>query len=120
MTLSYVSAQPSGAKQNVTEENVYVTSEGEVVMFNLSCGIQPGALRERYRVTWKQYFADSDAVIIHSTMTSFNVTLNLTLGDGPEVTYGCDVKVSHDATHNITYQGGKFRIHMTLGQSLFN
>ena len=66
-----------------------------VVPTELQCDIQPGALRQRYSVQWKQIFNDSSYIIVNEGM--FNLTLNVSSSlNGSQ--YQCEVTIDHDGT----------------------
>ena len=73
-----------------------------VVSTELQCDIQPGALRQRYSVQWKQIFNDSSYIIVNEGM--FNLTLNVSSSlNGSQ--YQCEVTIDHDGTNIRDYDG---------------
>ena len=69
--------------------------DDSVVSTELQCDIQPGALRQRYSVQWKQILNESSYIIANEGM--FNLTLNVSSSlNGSQ--YQCEVTIDHDGT----------------------
>ena len=76
--------------------------EDSIVSTELECDIQPGALRERYSVQWKQQHNDTSYTINDD---SFNLTLSVN-SNVNGLQYRCEVTIDHDGEGvNRTYQG---------------
>ena len=74
---------------------------------DLQCGIQPGALVQRYSVEWKAI--SNQTRFIRLSVNTFHLFLNVTekmIG----MSYQCDVKVNHDDHFEYTYHGGIFNL----------
>ena len=83
-----------------------------VVPTELQCDIQPGALRQRYSVQWKQIFNESSYIIVNEGM--FKLTLNVSSSlNGSQ--YQCEVTIDHDGTIVQTYDGVLITLVTTAG-----
>ena len=83
-----------------------------VVPTELQCDIQPGALRQRYSVQWKQIFNENSYIIANEGM--FNLTLNVSSSlNGSQ--YQCKVTIDHDGTIIRDYDGVLTTIVTTTG-----
>ena len=78
----------------------------------LDCDIQPGALRQRYTVQWKQILQQNTSYIINDE--SFNLTLSVNSSvNGSQ--YQCEVTINHDGEGvNMTYKGRTVTIILTM------
>ena len=72
-----------------------------VVRTELQCDIQPGALRQRYFVQWRQIFSDS-YIIANERM--FNLTLNVSSSQNGSQ-HQCQVTIDHDGSIIRSYDG---------------
>ena len=71
-----------------------------VVSTELQCDIQPGALRQRYSVQWKQILNENSYIIANEGM--FNLTLNVNSSlNGSQ--YQCEVTIDHDGSNIRSY-----------------
>ena len=102
--ISTFTAQPStnySGKSKIHEVDLSDTNSS--VSTVLVCDIQPGALRQRYTVEWKQIQHNDTSNIIN------NDTFNLTLSINSSVNgsqYQCEVTIDHDGEGvNLTYEG---------------
>ena len=73
-----------------------------VVPTELQCDIQPGALRQRYSVQWRQILNDSYVFIADERM--FNLTLNVNSSQNRSK-YQCGVTIDHDGSNIRSYEG---------------
>lgn len=92
---------------------VHLHHENEVVSHELQCGIQPGALMEKYSVKWKKISSTNSFSVL--SISQFNHSVNVSL-DMNGISYQCDVTIDHDGTHQRSYNGGNFKFHVTKGQ----
>ena len=76
-----------------SSHEVELPDADSVVPAELQCDIQPGALRQRYSVQWKQILNDNNYIIVNKGM--FNLTLNVSSSlNGSQ--YQCEVTIDHD------------------------
>ena len=83
-----------------------------VVPTELQCDIQPGALRQRYSVQWKQIFNDSSYIIVNEGMFKLALNVNSSLNGSQ---YQCKVTIDHDGTIVRNYDGVLTTIVTTTG-----
>ena len=74
-----------------------------IVSTELECDIQPGALRQRYSVQWRQLLQNDTFHILNED--SFNLTLSVNSGvNGSQ--YQCEVTIDHDGQGvTMSYEG---------------
>lgn len=100
------------------EIRVQLRDENKVVSRDLQCGIQPGALMQKYYVKWKKINISSGSYSSRNlSVSTFNYSVNVTL-DMNRVSFQCDVTIDHDGTaiHKRSYSGGNFKFRVTKGQ----
>ena len=73
-----------------------------VVSTELQCDIQPGALRQRYSVQWRQIFNDNSYIIANEGIFKLTLNVNSSLNGSQ---YQCEVTIDHDGTIVRDYDG---------------
>ena len=68
----------------------------------LECGIEPGALVQRYSVQWLQI---SPTLTVQIDDSMFNLSLSINSSANGTL-YRCEVTVDHDSNISIPYTGG--------------
>ena len=96
-------AQPSSDYSGLSRSHqVELPDADSVVSTELQCDIQPGALRHRYSVQWRQLLHDNYVLIAEER--SFNLTLNVNYSlNGLQ--YQCKVTIDHDGSITQDYYG---------------
>ena len=102
--LTLLSAQPSTNYSGQSQlHQVELPNADSVVSTKLQCDIQPGALRQRYSVQWRQMSFNESYIVIENE-GNFNLTLNVSSSlNGSQ--YQCEVTVNHDGSNTRDYDG---------------
>ena len=102
--LTLLSAQPSTNYSGQSQlHQVELPNADSVVSTELQCDIQPGALRQRYSVQWRQMSFNESYIVIENE-GNFNLTLNVSSSlNGSQ--YQCEVTVNHDGSNIRDYDG---------------
>ena len=81
------------------------------MVHELQCGIQPGALIEKYNVEWT---SDSNSSHVLG-VSNFNLSLNVTAALNG-TSYQCIVTIDHDGSdlHERNYSGGEYKLLILL------
>ena len=111
-------AQPSSNYSGLSQiQGVELADENSIVPTELVCDIQPGALRQRYSVQWRQTLLHSSSHIINND--SFILTLDIESSvNGSQ--YQCEVTIDHNGEGvSMTYQGNtnSYHDHRYVSQS---
>ena len=101
--VSNIIAQP----QNVEVTTEIMINPTDHVNIELPCGIQPGALIQKYSVSWKKLLVHSNTVTILRD-SKFNLSISTTGQDALQYSYECIVTVQHEEYLTKDYDGGCF------------
>ena len=103
----FTAAQPHNVD---TVSEVPIATNATYIVTDLPCGIQPGALAQKYTVSWT-----NNSLNLSLSDSAFILSLNLTVKKALNSVYQCNVTVDHDGVHSKTYCGGSFKFTQANG-----
>ena len=96
-------AQPSSDYSGLSRSHqVDLPDADSVVATELQCDIQPGALRQKYSIRWRQLLHDSYVLIAEERSFSLTLNVNYSLNG---LQYQCKVTIDHDGSITQDYDG---------------
>ena len=103
-----LSAASPPATYKMARYVIFPTPEG-TRRISLSCAIRPGAMTDRYSVTWKQILPFGSLLLLSANTQNITVDVNST--NATISTYQCNVIIQHSSDVSVSYFPPPVTIH---------